>query len=128
MVDRWFRLGDHGRYPAQPMPGPYVNVQKNPDGPQLHTVVEPVAHLPVRQLQTGIHPLLWVCWVAALCCIPAMVYLEESTVQNGKPDFRLGWIHLVPFVVASLLPWFATTTIRRRAITFSLHLLQSSQH
>ena len=51
-----------------------------------------------------------------------MMYLEESTIQNGDDEFRLGWIYTVPFVMALIIPWFAKTTFRRRAVYLAVSI------
>ena len=66
--------------------------------------------------------MLLLCWLAALCCIPALMYIEESTIQSGNSEFRLGSIHATPFLFALVIPWFAKTSIKRRAIYFCLSI------
>ena len=104
-----------------------MNEQENPFASPQNASIGPVESQHVNQQPTGIHPILWLLWFAGLLCIPVMLYFEESTIQNGNPDYRLGRIALAPlaaaFVAVFVLPWFARTTIRRRAAYFLFRLL-----
>ena len=63
---------------------------------------------------SGLSRPLVIFWLLALSAIPVTGIWEETVINNGDPEFRLGWLHLIGPAIACLLPAFAATKIRYR--------------
>ena len=99
-----------------------MNKKSNPfESPSHESVSSTESPEESKQLSLA-NTTLVLLWLVALLCIPVMMYFEESIIQNRNPDFRLGWIFLAPFMAAMLLPWFARTSLRRRAVYFFISI------